>query len=407
MITKFAGSWQRNLIVCSLGALTTNLAMTLLQPFMPLYVEQLGISEPASILQWSGVAYSATFVTAGLVAPIWGKLGHRYGRKAMLVRASLGMAICVLSMSVISNIWELIALRLLVGLAGGYASGATILVALETPKERSGYALGLLATGIMTGNLAGPLVGGIFTPLIGIRATFLCAGVLILVTFLATVLLVTEVIRPVEEQPTKGGSWSQIPCKSVVVAMLLSGFTLMIANMSIVPIITAFIGGFIGNSRNITFVAGLVMSAAALGSVISSFVLGRVADKVGHLRVVVCAQIAAAILLMPQAFVTASWQLIVLRFLMGVALGGLLPCISAVLRHNVPSDFVGTVLGYSLASQFAGQFAGPLIGGFVGGHYALPAVFFATSALVFVSAAYSWHSSSTSRSTSSPSLQIR
>ncbi|MFG1404191.1 MFS transporter [Xanthobacter sediminis] len=404
MSLKSTESWLRNLVVCLFGSITTNMAMTLMQPFMPLYVKQLGVSGDTAILQWSGIAYSATFVTAGLVAPLWGHLGHHYGRKAMLVRASFGMAVCVLLMGLVSGIGQLVGLRLLVGLAGGYSSGATILVAVQTPKERSGYALGLLASGVMAGNLVGPLAGGVLPPLIGIRATFLSAGALIFIAFLATLLLVTEVPRPAETRDSKGGSWSLVPHKSVVVAMLVAGFMLMIANMSIVPIITDYVQGLVSGTDRVTFIAGLVMSAAALGSVLSSSLLGRLADRIGHLRVVLFSLMAGALLLIPQAFVTASWQVIALRFLMGLALGGLLPCISAVIRHNVPEHFVGTVLGYSLSSQFAGQFVGPLIGGFVGGHIGLPYVFFVTSALTLASAIFTWRATSASISTSSTSL---
>src|SRR5437588_12182357 len=117
------------------------------------------------------------------------------------------------------------------------------------------------------------------------------------------------------------------------------------------------------------------MSAAALGTILSASWLGKLADRIGHWNVVVGALAVAALLLIPQAFVTAGWQLIGLRFLMGLALGGLLPCVATVIRHNVPDHFVGTVLGYSISSQFAGQVAGPLIGGFIGGHVGMRAVF--------------------------------
>ena len=102
-----------------------------------------------------------------------------------------------------------------------------------------------------------------------------------------------------------------------------------------------------------------------------------------------------AVLLLPQAFVTQAWQLVTLRFLMGVALGGLLPCITAVLRHSVPDTAAGGVLGYSTAAQYAGQVVGPLLGGFVGGHLGMRAVFLATSVLLAAGAAYNWHLSRT------------
>src|ERR1700750_2324924 len=182
-----SGAWKRNLIVCVYGSFTTIVGMTLLLPFLPLYVERLGVSDHAAIVQWSGIAFGATFFTAALTAPLWGKLADRYWRKLMLIRARLGMA---------HNVWQLVGLRLLAGLLGGYASGSTVLVAAQTPKARTGWALGVLSAGIMAGNLVGPLVGGALPPLIGIRSTFLLAGAIIFVTFLGTVLLIREEPRP-------------------------------------------------------------------------------------------------------------------------------------------------------------------------------------------------------------------
>ncbi|WP_369071102.1 MFS transporter, partial [Burkholderia gladioli] len=164
--------WRRNLAVCVFGSFTTIVSMTLLLPFLPLYVEQLGVHEPAAIVQWSGIAYGATFFTAALTAPLWGRLADRYGRKLMLIRASLGMTIVMSLMGIAHDVWQLVALRLAVGLLGGYASGSTVLVATQTPKARCGWALGLLSSGIMAGNIAGPLIGGWLPSLIGIRATF-------------------------------------------------------------------------------------------------------------------------------------------------------------------------------------------------------------------------------------------
>ena len=138
--------------------------MTLMLPFLPLYVQELGVQGQANIAQWSGIAYGATFLTAGLVAPLWGRLGDRYGRKPMLIRASLGMALTMGLMGCATTLWQLVGLRLVAGLAGGYSSGATIMVASQAPRKRSAWALGLLSAGVMAGNLAGPLIGGLIPP---------------------------------------------------------------------------------------------------------------------------------------------------------------------------------------------------------------------------------------------------
>lgn len=377
-----AGPWRRNLIICVFGSFTTIVAMTLLLPFLPLYVEQLGVTDHADIVEWSGIAYGATFFSAALTAPLWGWLADLYGRKLMLIRASLGMAIAMSLIGMAHNVYELVALRLLAGLLGGYSSGSTILVAAQTPKARSGWALGVLASGVMAGNLVGPLVGGVLPPLIGIRSTFLMAGGIIFITFLGTTFLIREEKRPRKTGSGKSsGSWSLIPDKRPIVAMLATGMLLMLANMSIEPIITVYVAQLVEPSR-VTFVAGLVMSAAALGAILSSSYLGKLADRVGHWPVIVACLAAAALLLIPQAFVVSGWQLIALRFLMGLALGGLLPCIASVIRHNVPEAIAGGILGYSVSSQYTGQVVGPLVGGFVGGHIGMRAVFIGTSILM-------------------------
>src|ERR1700733_10301129 len=135
--------------------------MTLLLPFLPLYVEQLGVKSHAAIVQWSGIAYGATFLSAALTAPLWGRLGDKYGRKLMLIRASFGMTIAMSLTGMAHDVYQLVALRLLTGLLGGYSSGSMVLVAAQTPKDKSGWALGMLSAGIMAGNLVGPLIGGI------------------------------------------------------------------------------------------------------------------------------------------------------------------------------------------------------------------------------------------------------
>jgi MFS family permease len=365
--------------------------MTLLLPFLPIYVEQLGVSDHAAIVQWSGAAYGAAFLTAAIFAPLWGRLGDQYGRKLMLIRASLGMAVAMSLIGLSQNVYQLVGLRLLAGLLGGYSSGSMVLVATQTPRANTGWALGMMSSGVMAGNLAGPLIGGVLPPLIGIRMTFLAAGAIIFVAFLATSFLIREEPRPRQsKQAQRQGGWASIPDKRPVMAMLVTGMLLMLANMSIEPIITVYVAQIVPDPAHVTIVAGLVMSAAALGSILSASRLGKLADRIGHWTVIVCCLAVCAALLIPQAFVTAGWQLVGLRFLMGLSLGGLLPCVATVIRHNVPERTAGGILGLSTSSQYVGQVVGPLAGGFVGGHFGMRAVFLATSVLMAAGAVYGW-----------------
>ena len=366
--------------------------MTLLLPFLPIYVEQLGVEGHAAIVQWSGVAYGITFLGAGLVAPLWGKFADLYGRKPILMRAALAMAIVMSLIGMAQNIWQLVGLRLLAGLLGGYSSGAVVLIATQTPRDRSGWALGMLSTGTLAGTLLGPLMGGVMPGLVGIRETFFVAGGVIFLAFLATAFLVREdrsAYRREVRQVTKR-AWSMIPDTRPVAAMLLTAMLLLFANMSVEPIITVYVGQLLPPDGDVVFTAGLVMAASAVGSIIAAPRLGRLADRIGHWKVIVGCLSACGVLLVPQAFVTAAWQLIGLRFLMGIALAGLLPAITATIRHNVPQNAAGTILGYSTSAQYAGQVLGPLAGGFIGGQIGMRAVFGATTVIMLAGAAANW-----------------
>jgi MFS family permease len=301
------------------------------------------------------------------------------------------MSVAMALIGVADNVWQLVGLRLLAGLLGGYASGSTVLVATQTPKERTGWALGTLSSAIMAGNLVGPLIGGALPPLIGIRNTFFAAGAVIFVAFLATVTLIREEKRP----PVAKGAqvklgWASIDDKGPIVAMFITGTLLMLANMSIEPIITVYVGQLVPPGGDVVFTAGLVMAASAIGSVLAAPHLGRWADRIGHWNLIVICLLSCGVLLIPQAFVTTGWQLIGLRFLMGISLAGLLPAIGATIRHSVPMGAAGTILGYNTSAQYAGQVLGPLAGGFIGGHVGMRAVFLATTAIMFGGALFNW-----------------
>ncbi len=314
--------WRRNLLVCIFGSFSTIVAMTLLLPFLPLYVEQLGVSDPAAIAQWSGAAFGGAYLTAGLVAPLWGRLADRYGRKLMLIRASLGMAVAMSLTGMVQDVYQLMALRLLVGFLGGYASGSFVLVATQTPKARSGWALGTLSSGMMAGNLAGPLLGGVLPQLIGIRSTFLAAGAVIFIAFLATTFLIREDKRPATTAKVRErGGFAAVPNKGPLVAMLFTGMLLMLANMSIEPIISLYVAEIVTDPARVTVVAGFVMSATALGTILSASRLGKLADRVGHWNVIAGCLAVSAVLLIPQAFVSAGWQLVGFAFSDGFVAG--------------------------------------------------------------------------------------
>lgn len=171
-ITRPRQRWEQNLIVLWFGTFMAGIGFSLVMPFMSLYIDTLGDFTPQALNLWSGLAFSATFLVTTLISPWWGRLADQKGRKLMLLRASLGMAVVIGMMGLVTNVYQLVGLRLLQGVFSGYISNATALVATGTPKARSGQVLGTLSTGAVTGQLLGPLLGGVTATAFGYRTTF-------------------------------------------------------------------------------------------------------------------------------------------------------------------------------------------------------------------------------------------
>jgi DHA1 family multidrug resistance protein-like MFS transporter len=377
--------WRRNLAVCVFGSFTTLVSLSMLLPFLPLYVQQLGVTAQADVVQWSAVAFGATFFGTAITAPIWGRLADRFGRKPMLIRAAIGMAVVMSLIGLARDVTDLVVLRLIAGLIGGYASASIVMIGSQVPREKAGWALGVLSTGALSGNLIGPLVGGFLPQLVGIRGTFFVGGAMIACAALTTMLLIREDFnresdgaRPDKKNQAQNDN-SRWP---IIAALLMTAMMVLLANMSIEPIITVYIGHLGVAFDDQARVAGVVMACSALGSILTAARLGALADRVGSWNVIIGCLLLTGLVMVPQAYVTHWWQLAVLRGVMGMTIAGLLPAIAKLIRHSVEEHNTGKILGYLQSAQFSGQVIGPLIGGQIGAYFGLHHVFLVTGALL-------------------------
>lgn len=80
-------------------------------PFLSLYVSSLGHFERGELSILSGAVYAATFVVVAVTAPMWGRFADRHGRKRLLLQTTIGSAISLGLMGLVTNVWQLIALR--------------------------------------------------------------------------------------------------------------------------------------------------------------------------------------------------------------------------------------------------------------------------------------------------------
>lgn len=379
--------WKRNLYVCWFGSFATTAGMSLITPFLPLYIQQLGIHQTAAVEQWSGLAFGATFLLSAIVSPIWGRMADKRGRKLMLLRASLGMAIVITAIGFVHNVYELVGLRLVMGAVSGYISASITMIATQTPKEHAGWALGTLSTGSVGGTLLGPLIGGYLAEALGIRNVFFVAGAILLASFFASLLFVKEKFQPAETELTSFREvWKFIPHPGMVVSMFVTTFILQLANMSIQPIVTVYVQQLSKNSAHIALIAGVVVAAGGLANVLAAPRLGRLSDKIGPQKVLLVALIGAGLLFIPQAFVRNPWQLMGLRFLLGLAMAGLLPSVNTLVKRSAPNAIAGRVFGYNQSFQYLGSLGGSILGGQMAAALGIQSVFFSTALLLLLNA---------------------
>lgn len=377
--------WKRNLIVCWFGTFVTMIGMSQIAPILPIYVKDLGVSSIKLVEQISGIAFGATFVASAIFSPIWGKLADKYGRKPMLLRASLGMAIVVISMGFAHSVKFLIILRLLQGTISGYSTACTTLIATQTNREHAGVALGTLSTAGIAGSLFGPVIGGYLEQVVGIRNEFFIIGTLLFITFIASLIFVKEDFKPSEVKVLNFKEvWELIPDKVLVISMFITSFMLQLAFYSIEPIITVYVTSLSKNATNVAFISGLVFSTSGLANILAARRLGRLSDRIGAHKVMLVALIVAGIVFIPQAFVKNPWQLMGLRFILGLAAAGLTPSINTIIKKITPDAIVGRAFGFNMSALYLGTFCGSVLGGQISAAFGIKYIFCITSGLLLL-----------------------
>lgn len=351
-------------------------------PFMSLFVEQLG-AKPGMVEFYAGLSVSLSALASALVAPIWGKLADRYGRKPMMIRASLVMAFTMGGLAFVPSVFWLLVMRLLNGMFAGYVPNSTALIASQAPQKKLGYALGTLATGVTAGTLIGPLLGGYFADLLGIRNLFLLVGTLLIILNLLTIFMIKEDFKPVhksKELPTRE-MLKQVKDRQVMFGLFGTSMIIQISAQSIAPILALYIR-HLGQTENLMFVSGLIVSAMGFSSMLSSSFLGKIGDKIGNHRLLLLALFYSFCMYLSFAQAKTPLQLGLLRFMYGFGTGALMPSVNSLLTKISPKEGLSRIFSYNQMFSNVGQVVGPFIGSSVAAGLGYSWVFYATAMIV-------------------------
>jgi MFS family permease len=328
------------------------------------------------------------FVTLAIFSPIWGRLSDRYGRKLMCLRAVIWLAVINFGMGMAQHVYHLVILRLLQGALSGFLATAIPLVSSESPTHRAGWALGVFYTGQISGTLIGPLLGGWLAETVGFRHTYFVVAAFCLLSSLA-IMGIHETRKASNTAAVKASNrdaFASLPRPTALYGVFVTTFTLQFSLMCIEPILTVYIAGLVPESDHIALISGAVFSSAGFASVLFGSRLGSLSDRIGTQKVLFGALLTACAVAIPQAFVTAPWQLGILRFIHGIAVAGLMPSINHLIKEFVPQEFLGRMYGINQSFQFIGMSSGAIFGGFIAEHFGISVLFFLAAAMLLASA---------------------
>ena len=382
-------TWKRTVYISLVCVFCTAFGVSQLAPILPLYFHDLGVQTPEAMSLWSGLATGATYIIVCLAAPFWGRVADKKGRKITLIRSSFGMALCNVLIAFQTTPEGVVLIRLVQGLVSGFYSASITLIASESPIERTGWALGLLASANLAGSLIGPLLGGYIADTVGIRNDFIIVGTLMgLAGVLATIFIHENYVpQPNPEKLSIHKLKEQIPEFNSIVALCVASFIYAICIMSLQPVISVYIKGIVpSDTENLAFIAGAVFSAMGIAQLMSSSPLGKLVDKIGPRKVLVVSLIYVGILNIPQAYVSDVYQLAIIRFLQGFGLGGMLPALNTYLSSKTPREFTGQVFSYNQSCLFFGYFLGSVGGASLMAWLGFTTLFWVSGGLFIISA---------------------
>lgn len=385
-------SWRRSLWLIWVALFVSNMGFSLVMPFLPLYVQSMGISGH-SVELWTGVIFSSTFVAAAVVLPYWGRLSDRTGRRPIMIGASISQGVVVTLMGVVTHPWQLVVLRMLLGASFGIMSACIAYMTAITPKKETGYMLGMIQTAVTAGGILGPFLGGFLASFMGYQPIFFLNGLACFLQAVVFIFFVKEKFQP----PAKKAAESKmvddvrvVMASPTLMAMMVVVAVQCFSIMNAEPIIPLYLQSLNVPPHLLTFLSGAVFSVVGVATVMASPILGRMGDRMGYKRVLLICLAGVAVVYTLQGLAGNWWELLIFRFGQGCFAGGVFSAGNALTSIAASRSFQGRVFSLSASAQQVGNFLGPLVGSAVAAGISFRAVFPITAALCLANLVLVW-----------------
>jgi DHA1 family multidrug resistance protein-like MFS transporter len=376
--------YRRNLLVLSLTTFLTACSLNQVVPFLPLFIKELGVEDGLAF--WAGVTVAAQTIPLIVMLPYWGKLADKYGRKLMIIRAGICLALIYLGMSICRTLGQLLLLRMLNGALTGFIPASITLVGTNTPKLEAARYVAVLQSVIAFGTIAGPSVGSILVDWAGYRRSMLVSGLMVALAVLIVSLLVDERQKvTVDVKPTSLWQDFQLALKKpALVTALCSDMTYNFVITASQPILILQIQKLTGTQANLF--AGPIFSLPGLAMLLTNYYWCRLGERHNFQRIILLGLTGTGVFTVLQGLVANIWWFAVAYFLTGIFAAAVSPNTAGLITTNVEMDFQCRAFSIQHSSRSFGGFFAPLLAGSLGSILSLRWVFIIMGLLGLISA---------------------
>ena len=363
--------------ILTIGMSLLAICYTMIIPFLPVYLLELGV-EQEHLALWSGLSFSISFFIAAIMAPIWGRLADKHGKKLMAVRAGILIGISYLWGAFVQDEYQFLLVRAFQGFANGFMPAAMTMVSLSVPKERVGIAMGIFQMGLVLGNTVGPLTGGLTELAVGMRPVFMVAGITLFIVTAAIAIFVKE--PHIESAaPVKVTSFrediQEAKRNKVLLHILGLYFLVQSAMLMLQPIVAIYVGELKGSMEGAAMLAGSILSGGGVMGMIMTNVWAAYGQRRGYFRVISYGLLGTGIVLLLQSLPFGLWWFGILQLLIGVFIVGIFPSLGSAMTVNTDPSVRGRVFGLATTSQQLGNMMGPLFASVVATYWGTSYVF--------------------------------
>lgn len=384
---------MRNVWIITTSMTVLAICYTMIIPFLPIYLLELGVPKD-DVALWSGLVFGITFLIAGIMAPIWGKIADNKGKKRMALRAGFAIAVSYVLIGMVTDQYQLLMGRALVGFANGFYPAAMTMVSLSVDEKQVGRALGIFQTGLILGNVIGPFLGGAVESVVGMRPVFYISGIAVFIATLAVLFLVKEPKLEVEnttskeqsKQPVKATSlredFKSVQEQHVLIRLLWIYFFMQCVIMMLQPILALYVGDMQGTMEGAAIISGTILSIGGLAGSLTTNIWVRLGERRGYFRTISYCMLGSGVVLLLQSLPVGIWWFGVLQVLIGSCIVGINPSLSAAVTLNTEPGFRGRMFGMTTTAQQFGSMVGPVFASIVSTYIGISYVFSITGLLL-------------------------